>query len=186
MAAESEKNNNKALLIIIIIIGVLVVAGLATVITLLLVNKENEPAGNNNSVFSDGKFNYQQGIIAIDQKTLQEKYNEALQKTKDGYISLLFNNWAESEDGVNFKCSLGNSAKNKYDMYLDMYLDNTLSQRVFVTGLIPPGSAIKEFKSEVELEPGTYEAVLVLTQVDEDHSTIKAQTSVQITLQVKG
>lgn len=181
---KKEKDNKKLIIIIIITVAVLIIGGLTTVIVMLL-NKGNTTApvqdSNNNSLIK-----YEPGVIAIDQNDLQSAYNEAVKKTEDGYITLLFNNWAESEDGVNFACSIGNSDLNKYDMYFDMYLDNTLSQRVFVTGLIPPGSCIQRFKSEVELKPGTYEAVLVLTQVKDDHLTIAAQSSVQVNLVVKG
>ena len=178
---DKKEKNNKKLIIIIIIVAVIIIAGLTTAIVLLL-NKDDAapPFENPNGI------GYEPGVIAIDQGDLQDAYKDALQKTEDGYITLLFNNWAESSDGVNFACSIGNSELNKYDMYFDMYLDNTLSQRVFLTGLIPPGSGIQKFKSEVMLDPGTYEAVLVLTQVKDDHTTIGAQTSVQVNLVVKG
>lgn len=183
--SEGTEKKNKTLIIVIIVAAAVIIAGLVTVIVLLL-GREEPPVDPVEKNFSDGKIQYQQGIIAVDQEELQNAYNEALEKTKNGYITLTFNNWAESSNGKDFECYLGNAEENTYDVYFDMYLDSTLSQRILLTGLIPPGSGIDTFTSEVRLDPGEYEAVLVLTQVEDDHSTIHMQTSVQINLIVKG
>lgn len=187
--AENAQKNNKTLIIVIIVVAALVIAGLVIVIVLLLGGKDEVPPPVNSveNNFTNGQIQYQQqGVIALDAENLQAAFDEAVQKTKEGYITLSFNNYAESDDGKEFKCYLGNAAENTYDAYFDMYLDSSLSQRVLLTGLIPPGSGIDTFTSEVDLDPGTYEAVLVLTQVEDDHSTIHMQTSVQINLVVKG
>lgn len=182
--ARKEQKSNKKLIIIIVSVGFAVIAALVAVIIILLGKKPAEqPPLNNNLI--DGKIKYEPGVIVVDKDNLQEEYDKAVNKVKDGYISLNFNNWAESEDGTNFDCYFGNSPENTYDVYYDMYLDDSLSQRIFITGLIPPGSGIDHFESEYFLSPGQYEAVLVLTQVESDHATIHAQTSVQITLVVK-
>lgn len=186
MSEETVKKGNKTLIIVIIVAAALIIAGLVTVIVLLLGREDAAPVNPIENNMSDGKIKYEQGIIAIDKDTLQNAFNEALEKTKDGYITLSFNNWAESEDGKNFKCYLGNSEENKYDLYFDMYKDSSLSERILLTGLIPPGSGIDTFESEIDLDPGTYEAVLVLTQVKDDHTTILSQTSVEIDLIVRG
>lgn len=188
MAENTQQKNNKNLIVVIIIVAALVIAGLVTVIFMLLDKKEPEaPANQIENNFANGQIQYQQhGVIALDADSLQAAMDAASQEIADGYVSLDFNNYAESADGVNFECYLGNSVENTYDVYFDMYLDSTFSQRVMITGLIPPGSGIDTFTSEIDLEPGTYEAVLVLTQVEDDHSTIHRQTNVQINLNVRG
>lgn len=183
--SEATKKNKKTLIIVIVIAAVLIIAGLVTVIVLLLGNN-NTPVNPIEANMSGNQLLYHEGAVVFEEEDLQAAYNEALKKTQEGYITLSFNNYAQSEDGENFKCYLGNAAENTYDAYFDMYLDSTLSDRILLTGLIPPGSGIDTFKSEIALDPGTYEAVLVLTQVEDDHSTIHMQTSVQITLVVKG
>lgn len=184
MAAETEKKQNKNLLIIIVVLAALLIAGLVTVIVLLL-DKDDEPTQNNNNQ-SDGLINYQPGVIGVDVEDFQEKFNKAVEEMKNSSIGLVFNNYAVSNDGVNFKCYIGNAEANTKDMYFNIYKDTSFSEQILLTGLIPPGSGIDTFESEIDLEPGTYEAVLVLTQVDDDHSTIIGQTNVQITLYVKG
>lgn len=180
----AEKKNNKQLLIIIIIIAaVLIIAGLVTVIVLLL-NKDEKP--NQVDQPTGGLINYQPGVIGVDVESFQEKFDQAVRDMQNSSIGLVFNNYAISNDGVNFKCYIGNAEGNTKDMYFNIYKDTSFSEQILLTGLIPPGSGIDTFESEIDLDPGTYEAVLVLTQVDDDHSTLLAQTNVQITLYVKG
>lgn len=181
----AEKKNNKQLLIIIIIIiaAVLIIAGLVTVIVLLL-NKDEKPDQVDKP--TGGLINYQPGVIGVDVESFQEKFDQAVRDMQNSSIGLVFNNYAISNDGVNFKCYIGNAEGNTKDMYFNIYKDTSFSEQILLTGLIPPGSGIDTFESEIDLDPGTYEAVLVLTQVDDDHSTLLAQTNVQITLYVKG
>lgn len=186
--AENAQKNNKTLIIVIIVAAALVIAGLVTVIVLLLGNNE-EPAAPVNSIesnLSNGQILYQTGVVAFNEEDLQAAYDEAVRRTKEGYITVDFNAYATSGDGINFDCHIGNAIENTYDCYFDIYLDSSLSERVLLTGLIPPGSGIDTFESEIDIDPGTYEAVLVLTQVEDDHSTLHAQTSVQINLVVQG
>lgn len=181
--AEAEKKKNKTLLIVIIVLAVLIIAGLTTVIVLLL-NKEDKPIQNNNN--NGGLIDYQPGVIGINVEDFQAEFDQAVKEMQESSIGLIFNNYAVSNDGVNFKCYIGNSEGNTKDMYFNIYKDASFSEQILLTGLIPPGSGIDTFESEIDLDPGTYEAVLVLTQVDDDHSTLLAQTNVQITLYVKG
>ncbi len=180
--AVDKKKNNKSLIITISVIGVAVIAALAVFIVMLL-NKGNETEQNKPQ---NGVVPYEPGIIAINQDDLQAAFDEAVQKTKDGYITLDFDNRAVSKNGKDFTCYLGNSKENNYDLYFNIYLDATLEQQVLLTGLVPPGSGINKFTSEFEIAPGTYEAVLVLSQVEDDHSTIHSQTKVQLILEVEG
>ena len=180
--AEAEKKKNKTLLIVIIVLAVLIIAGLTTVIVLLL-NKEDKPIQNNNN---NGLINYQPGVIGVDVDNFQAEFDQAVKDMQNSSIGIVFNNYAVSSDGINFKCYLGNAEGNGKDIYFNIYKDSSFSEQILLTGLIPPGSGIDTFKSEIDLEPGQYEAVLVLTKVDDDHSTILSQTNVQITLHVEG
>lgn len=179
----AEKKNNKQLLIIIIIAAVLIIAGLVTVIVLLL-NKDEKP--NQVDQPTGGLIDYQPGVIGVDVDDFQAAFDQAVRDMQNSSIGIVFNNYAESSDGINFKCYLGNAAGNGKDVYFNIYKDSSFSEQILLTGLIPPGSGIDTFESEIDLEPGEYEAVLVLTKVDDDHSTILAQTNVQITLRVSG
>ena len=179
--AEAEKKNKKPLLIVIILLAVLIIAGLTTVIVLLL-NKDDKPVDNNNN----GLINYEPGVIGVNVDDFQAEFDQAVKDMQNSSVGLIFNNYATSSDGKNFKCYLGNAQANNKDIYLNIYKDTSFSEQILLTGLIPPGSGIDTFESEIQLEPGEYEAVLVLTKVDDDHSTILTQTNVQLTLYVEG
>ncbi|MBD5081344.1 MAG: hypothetical protein HDT44_06215 [Ruminococcaceae bacterium] len=181
--AEAEKKKNKTLLIVIIVLAVLIIAGLTTVIVLLL-NKDDKPIQDNNN--NGGLIDYQPGVIGVNVDDFQAEFDQAVKDMQNSSIGIIFNNYAVSEDGKNFKCYLGNAEGNGKDIYFNIYKDISFSEQILLTGLIPPGSGIDTFESEIDLDPGQYEAVLVLTKVDDDHSTILTQTNVQITLQVNG
>ena len=100
-------------------------------------------------------------------------------------MSLRYQKTAYSSDGVNFKCEIGNSSANDYDMYINIYKDPELTEQILLTGLIPPGSKITEFESEIPLAPGTYNTTLVLTQVEDDRSTFHAQLMITLDLVVE-
>lgn len=181
--AQKKGKDNKKFIIIIASVAFVVIATLVVVIVLLL-NKDEKP--NQNDKPSGGLIDYQPGVIGVDVESFQEKFDQAVKDMQNSSIGLVFNNYAISDDGVNFKCYIGNAEGNTKDMYFNIYKDTSFSEQILLTGLIPPGSGIDTFESEIDLDPGTYEAVLVLTQVDDDHSTLLAQTNVQITLYVKG
>lgn len=183
--SEKAEKNNKTLIIVIIAAAALIIAGLVTVIVLLLVKDDTAPIIDDNKP-SVGLINYQEGVIGVDVESFQEKFDQAVREMQESSIGLVFNNYAVSDDGVSFKCYIGNAEGNTKDMYFNIYKDTSFSEQILLTGLIPPGSGIDTFESEIDLEPGTYEAVLVLTQVDDDHSTILGQTNVQLKLYVKG
>ncbi len=180
---KEEDKKNKKLIIIIIVVAIVIIAALVGVIIAILNNSdepEKLPEGLDNGI------QYQPGVIGLNQNDLQDAFDKAVEKVKDGYVTLEFDNKADSDNGEDFTCYLGNSLENTYDVFFSIYLDATFTDRVLLTGLVPPGSGIDHFKSEYILDPGTYKAVLVLTQVGDDHATIHSQTNVEITLNVKG
>ncbi|MDE6725402.1 MAG: hypothetical protein K2J79_07330, partial [Ruminiclostridium sp.] len=121
----------------------------------------------------NGKLNYDEGAIILDPDELQQKVDELYQKVEDGYISISHKNQAISYDGEYFECYIQNGIENKYDMFINIYKDNTAQEQLLLTGLIRPGEGIDHFKSEIKLKPGKYEALLVITQVEDDHETIR-------------
>ncbi len=183
-AKNDQKNKKKTLIIALLIFAVLVIAGLTVTLVFVLSDKDNDSPGGvsgNNTP----QLGYQEGVVVLDENALQQAVENLLEKTKDGYMTANYNREAVSGDGSNFVCYINNSPKNKYDMYINIYLDGDLEKQVLLTGLIPVGSGIDKFVSEIPLEPGQYNALLVLTQVEDDHSTIHAQAKFDYLLTVK-
>ena len=72
-------------------------------------------------------------------------------------------------------CYLGNSALNEYDMYVAIYSDAELTDLLYMSGLVPPGSGFEEITLDKELEKGDHRVYIAFTQM-EDPKTIHAQT----------
>lgn len=90
-------------------------------------------------------------------------------------IALEFKNDAYSNDGKTFACYLGNSALNEYDMYVAVYADAELTNLLYLSGLVPPGSGFEEITLDQELPEGDHRVYIAFTQM-EDPETIHAQT----------
>lgn len=192
MAEEKKDSKSKVLIVVLIVVIVLLLGGGAAAF-MLLFNNSSKPQTDDLSVPAittaatnrEGlKLDYEPSAVALDEDSLQRAVDEAFKKTEEGYITLDFYNEAFSSNGVDFTCKIGNSPENKYDMYCAVYLNGDTSQRVFLSGLLRPGEALETFKSETALDDGTYDAVLTLTQVADDHETLKAETSVVLKLNV--
>ncbi len=182
--SQKQKNNSK---IVIIIMAVLIIALIALIAVLALRKDTDSDEGDEfvAQTLAPGALMYDVNAVALDEDSLNKQYAEAVAKAKEGTMTLQFKNTAVSEDGIYFSCDIGNAINNNYDMYINIYKDETLSEQILLTGLIPPGERIENFQSEIRLDPGTYEAVLVLTQVEDDHATLHAQLSVYLTLVVE-
>lgn len=190
MAEENKDSKSKVIIIVLIVLLVLMLTG-GTVMFIILTSAPDtseiaesivttEQSNPKNPLILD----YDTGAVAIDEDSLQKAVDEMYEKTQNGYMTLDFQNSAISDDGINFVCHIGNDPKNTADMFVNIYKDNTLSEQLYLSGLIPPGKGLESFTSEQKLETGTYDAVLVFTQVEDDHETLKAQVSVALTLVV--
>ena len=190
MAEEKKSSNSKVIIILLIIVIILLIGGGVTAFVLLSNNQNNNTISETNSPVEDDirpparRLEYEQGVIALDADSLQRAVDAAFAETEDGYITLDFSNEAVSEDGINFKCSLGNSPENKRDMYIGIYLDSNFDDEYYLSGLIRPGDMIQSFQGSRVLDDGVYEAVATFTQVEDDHETLSYQTSVVLTLTV--
>lgn len=173
MSPKSDnKKKKKYTVIVITALGICIVTLSAVLIALFLNGKNDFPYDPIRDNMTDGKLKYDSAAIVLDSDELQQEAEKLLEKTEEGYISLTHKNTAVSSDGENFECYIVNGSENDYDMYVNIYTDNTAREQVLLTGLIPPGSGLEHFHSEIKLEPGSYEGLLVITQVEEDHMTI--------------
>lgn len=162
----------KKFLILIIIIGAVIILLLVLVVGVLIENESNSGKPSNTLQYlENGKLKYDEAAIVLD-KDSQQDVNEVHQKIEDGYISLAHKNQAYSTDGESFDCYINNNADNKYDFYVTVYNNQNADEMLYISGLIPPGSGIDHLKSEVKLDSGEYDALLVITQVEDDHETI--------------
>lgn len=136
------------------------------------------------------RIGYASNAVTTDPETLREQVEEMYRKAAEPGVALEYKNMAVSKDGRNFACYIGNSAQNTYDMFITIYGDSEMTDILYLSELLPPGSRFEEITLERELEPGTHEAYLIHTQVkdnEEDASklqVIQAQIATTITLVV--
>jgi hypothetical protein len=130
------------------------------------------------------KLTYDNDAVALDESSLEKQY-EDLQKTAEGYISLEYQNDAYSMDGKTFTCYLANAEENTEDMFIGIFTDATMTEQIYLSGLLKPGSVIQNFTSEIPFEEkGVYSAVAIFTTVANDHETMTGQVPVAIKLTV--
>lgn len=108
--------------------------------------------------------------VMLDQDSLQAAFDEAVANAEKGNIALRYRNDAYSDDGTNFSCYIANSQNNMYDMYLTIFADAELTDRLFLSGLVPPGSGFEEITLDHALEPGDHTVYVALSQVETDES----------------
>lgn len=98
-------------------------------------------------------------------KIMEEMENEV----QEGYFETYMNtNWtfpdgtSETTDAI-----LGNSPNNRKPIRCEVVLTET-EEVVFTTDVIPVGAELPPFKLDVDLEPGTYDAVCRVYLLDEE------------------
>ncbi len=154
---ENKKSLDKRL--IVVIVGLIAVI---VVMALFLLFRQ-APDGDTSRVGYATE-----ATVMLDQNSLQAAMDEAMENAKDGNVALLYRNDAYSENGTDFTCYIVNSNSNKYDMFLTIYADEALTDQVFLSGLVPPGSGFEQITLDRALDPGDHTAYVVLTQVDTD------------------
>lgn len=154
-----------------------VIIGLVLVIAVMgffLFFRNNEGSADDN-----GRIGYAtEARVMLDQDSLQAAADEAQKNAREGNVALQYQNDAFSTDGKTFSCHIANAPANLYDMFLTIYADAALTDQIFLTGLVPPGSGFEEITLDHELEPGDHTVYVAVTQVttgDNGEQTIKNQ-----------
>lgn len=159
---QSKKGpSNKVIIAAAAVIIVLLVA-----VVMLLLRPTN--------IEDDGvpKLGYDSGAsVVLDEASLQAAVDEAMRNAKEGNVALLYENNAYSEDGKTFSCYIANDKANLYDMFLTIYTDASLTDQIFLSGLVPPGSGFEEIELDRALDPGDHLVYVAVTQVDIDEET---------------
>ena len=168
-----EKKSNKLILIVIILMVILLVAA-GVIIALLVTGGNNETSSEIYN--SETGFGYEVTASLITSGEIAFSQPEG--------VAVRFSPYASSTDGLNFKCEIGNSLANTLDMYIEIYADMQAQDKVYGSGLMRPGEGITSFKALHEMPKGSYDVVLVLTLVEDDHKTIHNQSTVALILSV--
>ena len=151
----------------IIVIGAAIIALLVAAIAFLLMRQSTM------NIADEGvpKIGYAaEATVMLDQNSLQAAMDAAMEKTKDGNVALRYKNNAFSTNGTDFECYIGNSSSNVFDMFLTIYADAEMTDQVFLSGLVPPGSGFENITLDHALESGNHTVYVVVTQVADDEN----------------
>jgi hypothetical protein len=171
-----SKGQNK-LVIALVVVLLAVIAGGAVVIVRLL-NRAPEAAPVQTAGMQIG---YEADVgVAMTQEDLDEQMNEIL--NSDTMISLEYTNDAQSSNGKDFDCYIANSANNRYDMYIGLYADLALTDELFLSQLLRPGTAFNHVTLNRALEPGNHTVYCVMTQVKEENGEFVIHNSMTVTM----
>lgn len=131
------------------------------------------------------KIGYAEGVTVVeDPDALQKAVDEMYEKAAEGGVGLEYQNDAFSTDGTNFECYIANAANNKYDMYIQIFADDALTDELYLSGLLRPGTAFDKLELEHSLDVGDHRVFVAFTQVEEDLATIHAQVMVTMDFHV--
>lgn len=175
---QQSKRQSPLVLILIIIIVLLATAAVVLAVGKFGGQQELEPApvsiGEGTPIIG-----YEEGVTVVDdpdalQKAVDEMYAEAAQQG----VPVSYQNDAASSDGKKFECYIANPSDSDYDIFLTIFADDQYTDQIYLSGLIPPGSAVREVELDHPLEHGSHRVYVVYTQVEDDHATIHQQVVV--------
>lgn len=106
------------------------------------------------------------GITEGNYKRIMDEMED---EVKEGYFETYMNSEWTFPDGTSETTDaiLGNSPNNRKPIRCEVVLVDT-GEVVFKTDVIPVGAELPPFKLDVDLEPGTYEAVCMVYLVNEE------------------
>lgn len=153
--------------VILPVLAVLLLVG-AGIGAYLYLNRPDESVG-------DGRIPYAEGVVIMD--------GSDIEPVPKGRIALRYNYQAYSTDGINFTCKLGNDESNQYDLYFDLYADAALTDEIYLSGLLRPGTALDSITLDHALPEGTNTVYVSFNQVDVDeegNQSLLSQTLVTV------
>ena len=110
------------------------------------------------------------GIIPYAENAVVLDSGEEIEPAQQGYIDLKYNFRAYSRDGVTFSCSLANAASNEYDLFFDLFADIEATDRLYLSGLLSPGTALQSVTLNRALPVGSNTVYVAFNQVDTDEN----------------
>jgi hypothetical protein len=124
----------------------------------------------------------EEGVTVVhDEDEFASAIQQAIENAENSAVALEYQNEAYSRDGVNFSCYVANSVNNLYDMFIQIFADETYQDELFLSQLLRPGQAFETLKLNHSLPTGTTRVYVAMTQVDtadDGEQTLMTQTFV--------
>ncbi|MCI9057802.1 MAG: hypothetical protein HFF76_11195 [Oscillospiraceae bacterium] len=161
--AETKKTPALSNKVVIVAAAVIVAVVIAAAAIIVLSGRSAEPDGGAIGYAADA-------TVMLDENSLQAAMDEALRNAQNSAVALKYKNGAYSTDGINFECYIANSEANAYDMYLNIYADAEMTDEIFLSQLVPPGSGFESITLHHALDEGDHTVYVVVTQVETDEN----------------
>jgi len=153
--------------------------------------KRTAQTENNESAQEESKPNsslgitigYSDDLVPVeDPNELQRLVDEAYAAAAQEGIGLEYKGEAVSDNGIDFDCYIANSSLNSYDMFIALYGDAELTDELYLSQLMRPGSAFNHLTLNHALPVGSNTVYVAFTQVvlEDGEQKIRAQTMVTI------
>lgn len=169
-AVETKKPSNGVNKAVIGVAAAVVAAAVGiTAYTLSNAGKQDGEAGNQPAIGYAAEAK-----VMLDQDSLQAAVDEAIANAQNNQVALRYQNDAFSADGQTISCRIVNDSNNLYDMYLTIFADAELTDQIYLSGLVAPGSGFEEITLSRALDPGDHTVYVVVTQVDTDENGAQA------------
>lgn len=162
--AQSQSKNNQKWIILLLLL-LIILMGVVLAVVLLRGNTQSIPDNDTPTIGYATE-----ATVLLDEDSLQAAVDEAIENAKKGRVALRYQNDAFSDDGQTFSCYIANDASNLYDMFLTLYADAALTDQLYLSGLVPPGSGFEEITLDHALPSGDNTVYVALTQVDTDEN----------------
>lgn len=133
--AEEKKSSNKTVIIILLIVIILLLAGVAA----FFIWNANKPKEEESTGGKQIPLEVNAHVMTSDQN---EAWNSMFEEMKDNEIPVRYSPTAISTDGKNFGCEIGNPISAPHYMYVDLYTDATLTEEIYLSGLLAPVRAL--------------------------------------------
>lgn len=186
MDSQPKQKRVSPLTLVLIVIIVLLAAA-AVVLAVGKLGGETEPETEQLGNASTPLIGYEKGVTVVDDPdALQKAVDDAFAEAAKGGVPVEYKNGALSADGVKFDCYIANPVNSDYDVFIAIYADPELTDQLYLSGLIPPGSAKRELELAHALQEGTTRTYVVFTQVEDDHKTVHQQAIVTVDFTVSG
>lgn len=128
------------------------------------------------------RIGYAEGVVATESDALQKAVDEMYRRANESGITLEYRNDAESADGKNFSCYIANAKENEYDMYIDIYADEALTDEIFLSQLLRPGTAFDHITLKKALDKGDHRVFAAFTQIVEENGEQAIHGQVVVTM----
>lgn len=177
---EQKSNNKKPLMITLIALCVVIVALLSVIVGLLL---GQQSAGGQQAADEPPKRN-----VVVTKDNVEDIVEDMKEATvAPGMYEVKMNSTWYFEDGSSpsRNAYVENVVNNTNDVYFDVVLAENEETVLLASPLIPRGSYMDEISLDVDLDPGTYDCVLIYHLVDENQNTLST-LRMAITIVVEG